>query len=506
MDPNPKRFPILSYVMSRLQSAAHKSATEDDIEAANPASASPVEMELVERMPHLVHRDLLASMSTAISDVAQNRSVLQSLGERPDHEALDAARSHIAEIDATLTRQLDDIDGAPRSSYAEREQCRAKADADKLPYNTVLKLNEMHEAYESLLKEAEERLEMIYSSTSSGYDLAKQEEKEDDGDQLNEEVIAILQEASVNCVERVKISGQQLRFLPEAFGRIRGLVSLDISNNQLEAIPDAIAGLELLQELQLSSNLLVSLPDSIGLLLNMKILDVSNNKLKALPDSISHCSSLLELNASYNELTYLPTNIGYELVNLQKLWIYLNKLRSLPASICEMRSLRLLDAHFNELRGLPYAIGKLTNLEYLNLSSNFSDLKVLPPTFGDLINLVELDFSNNQIHALPDSFGRLDSLSKLNLDQNPLVIPPIEVVNQGVEAVKLYMSKRWMDILLLEEKENNQVMENPESITGWLTRSTSWLNNFVAGVSVSVAEYLGGGEKSYRDPCLDQQL
>ncbi|KAK8949892.1 hypothetical protein KSP40_PGU004214 [Platanthera guangdongensis] len=129
-----------------------------------------------------------------------------------DDEALDAARSHIAEIDATLTRKLDDIDGAPRSSYAERErECRAKADADKLPYNTVLKLNEMHEAYESLLKEAEVRLEMIYSSTSSGYDLAKHEEKEDDGDQLNEEVIAILQEASVNCVERVKISGQQLR-------------------------------------------------------------------------------------------------------------------------------------------------------------------------------------------------------------------------------------------------------------------------------------------------------
>lgn len=449
-------------------------------------------------MPHLVHRDLLASMSSAVSDVAQTRSVLQSLGERPDHEALDAARSQIAEIDAALKHQFDDAE-------SERE-VRAKAEAEKLPYITLLKLNEMHEAYESLLKEAEERLEKIYGSSSAVYDLTKQAEKEDEGEQLNEEVIAILQEATVKCVERVKISGQQIRFLPETFGRIRGLVSLDISNNRLEAIPDAIAGLELLQELQLSSNLLVSLPDSIGLLVNMKILDVSNNKLKALPDSISHCRSLLELNASYNELTYLPTNIGYELLNLQKLWIYLNKLRSLPTSICEMRSLRLLDAHFNQLHGLPYAIGKLTNLEYLNLSSNFSDLKDLPPTFGDLINLVELDVSNNQIHALPDSFGHLDNLSKLNLDQNPLVIPPMEVVYQGVEAVKLYMSKRWLDIQLLEEQENNQVMESPESSTGWLTRSTSWLNNFVAGVSGSVVEYLGGGEKPYRDPCLDQQL
>lgn len=190
---------------------------------------------------------------------------------------------------------------------------------------------------------------------------------------------------------------------------------------------------------------------------------------------------------------------------MQKLWIYLNKLRYLPTSICEMRSLRLLDAHFNELHGLPYAIGKLINLEILNLSSNFSDLKELPTTFGDLINLMELDISNNQIHALPDSFYRLDNLSKLCLDENPLVIPPMEIVSQGLEAVKLYMSKRRLDILL-EEERRSQMVESPRENAGWLTRSTSWLNNFVAGVSGTVAEYIGAGEKSYRDPCLDQQL
>ena len=91
--------------------------------------------------------------------------------------------------------------------------------------------------------------------------------------------------------------------------------------------------------------------------------------------------SLVELDAGFNSLTYLPTNIGYELLNLQKLMIQLNKIRSLPSSVCEMKSLRYLDAHFNELRGLPIAIGKLTNLEVLNLSSNFSDLRELPETY-----------------------------------------------------------------------------------------------------------------------------
>jgi Leucine-rich repeat (LRR) protein len=224
--------------------------------------------------------------------------------------------------------------------------------------------------------------------------------------------------------------------------------------------------------------------------------------------------SLVELDASFNSLTYLPTNIGYELQNLQKLLVGLNKIRSFPSSICEMKSLRYLDARFNELHGLPLAIGKLTSLEVINLSNNFSDLKELPETFGDLSSLRELDLSNNQIHALPDTFGRLDSLIKLNLEQNPIELPPMEVVNEGVQAIKSYMTERWLDILAEEEKK--KIHESQEGQSGWLNRSTSWLKN----VSENVTEYIGSTmspktPKSPRTPrtprtpkdnFLDQQL
>jgi Leucine-rich repeat (LRR) protein len=195
-----------------------------------------------------------------------------------------------------------------------------------------------------------------------------------------------------------------------------------------------------------------------------------------------NCRSLVELDASYNTLTYLPTNIGYELVNLRKLWVHMNKLRSLPSSVCEMASLSLLDAHFNEFCGLPSAFGRLSSLEILDLSSNFSDLKELPASFGDLLNLHELDLSNNQIHALPDSFGLLDKLEKLNLEQNPLgIMPPSYVMGKGVDAVKEYMSKRWLDILLEEEQKCIAAETPQESSTpkAWLDRSVSW----VSGVS-----------------------
>lgn len=210
--------------------------------------------------------------------------------------------------------------------------------------------------------------------------------------------------------------------------------------------------------------------------------------------------SLMELDASFNSLKYLPTNIGYELVNLQKLLIQLNKIRSLPSSVCEMKSLRHLDAHFNELKGLPIAIGKLTNLEFLNLSSNFSDLKELPETFGDLIGLRELDLSNNQIHALPNTFGRLDHLTKLNLDQNPLEVPPMDIAIQGVQAVKSFMVHRLIDIMAEEEmKTNHELQEQGQN--GWLDRSTSWLKN----VSENVTEMIMS-PRTPKDAYLDQQL
>ncbi|KAL6650902.1 hypothetical protein ACP70R_009827 [Stipagrostis hirtigluma subsp. patula] len=511
MDPAPQTHPILSYVLSRIPtlSKAKPSSSSPgggggdfDIEQPpvhTPSPRTPTsagEFELVERMPGLRHPSVLRAMTRAVADVSAARSALEVLGPRSDHELVDSSRAIIAAAEA----------GDSRVPEADLEACRA-----------VVRLEEMHDSYEALLQEAEGRLEMVYRSAMEGKDLddeAAEEGRKDGpaavegaegGDAVvQEEVIAVLKQAEDGKpVESVSLVDRQLRHLPEAFGRIQGLRVLDVSRNQLEVIPDAIGGLDHLEELRLAANALVSLPDSIGLLSNLKILNVSSNRLRALPDSILKCRLLVELDASYNGLTYLPTNIGHELVHLQKLWVHMNKLRSLPSSICEMTSLYLLDAHFNELSGLPSAFGKLSSLEILNLSSNFSDLKDLPASFGDLLNLRELDLSNNQIHALPDTFGRLEKLEKLNLEQNPLTVPPMDIVNKGVDAVKEYMTKRLLDILLEEERKRLAAATPQESSTpkAWLSRSVSW----VSDVSGSLVGYLGGNNKSEKDAYLDQQ-
>ncbi|KAK4427088.1 Plant intracellular Ras-group-related LRR protein 1 [Sesamum alatum] len=496
MDPNPTHFPILSYVMAKLPTITRTfstAAAEFDVENPPEPEPKPPEpyFELSEKMPHLKNPKLISAMRRAVKDVAQTRSILQTLGTRPDHETVDTARYKLSE-------------------YDQSKPVSEELVAEYKNYKAVIALDEMHEAYERMVSAAEKRLERFYEAALAGVDLAEAEKEVNsvkDPEEVNEEVVGILKAAELGQgIPRVDLSGRRLRILPEQFGRMKSLIVLNLAHNQLEAIPDSIAGLENLEELNLSANLLESLPDSIGLLLKLKILDVSGNKIVALPDSIVHCRSLEELDAGFNKLTYLPTNMGFELVNLKRLSIHLNRIRYLPTSIGNLKSLRLLDIHFNELHGLPPSIRGLTSLEILNLSSNFNDLTELPDTISELINLKELDLSNNQIHALPDNFGRLVNLTKLKLDENPLEIPPKKVVAAGVDAIRAYMTKRWDDILMEEEEKRKKEAEEQEEDDSLLARGTTWLNSMVSVVSGTVSGYLGGFGRSDADRHLNQEF
>lgn len=154
------------------------------------------------------------------------------------------------------------------------------------------------------------------------------------------------------------------------------------------------------------------------------------------------CRSLEEVNANFNQLNKLPDTIGFELTNLKKLHVNSNKLVFLPSSTSHLTALRVLDARLNCLRLLPNDLENLTNLQVLNVSQNFQYLETLPYSIGLLINLVELDVSYNKIKSLPDSMGCLRKLQKLSVEGNPLSSPPMEVMEQGLHAVREYLSEK----------------------------------------------------------------
>ncbi|KAK4784438.1 hypothetical protein SAY86_018806 [Trapa natans] len=463
--PNPIKFPLLAYALSQTDPNSYPFLPPD------------ISRDLMTRLPHLTNPKVVSSLTQSIPEnVGRIQTLLAALGSRPDPSAVAAARSRLSQLG----------EGSPEAGI----------------YSAVIRVDDMHAEHEGQLRDAEERL-------VEAYRLAVEEEVEK-AEVVDEEVVRILGEAECEAaamaVERVELSGRRLRLFPDAFGKLGGLVVLNLSNNELEMIPDAIAGLKNLQELDVSVNLLRSLPDSIGLLLNLKVLNLSGNKLNALPESISWCSSLKELDVSFNNLSTLPGNIGFGLSSLERLSISLNKIHLLPPSICQVRSLRYIDAHFNQLRGLPTAIGKLTSLEILNISSNFSDMTELPDSFSDLVSLRELDISNNQIRALPDSFFRLQGLTKLNLEQNPLMVPPLDVALKGADAVRGFMRKRWEDRIAEEQERSAMEASRQQAAqSGWIGWGSSMLSGLVSGLSQGISGYLQDGNSS-RDSYLDQQL
>ncbi|XP_073051454.1 plant intracellular Ras-group-related LRR protein 6-like [Primulina eburnea] len=241
-------------------------------------------------------------------------------------------------------------------------------------------------------------------------------------------------------LEIVDLSGMCLDALPKPPMNLANICKLDLSNNNLQNIPESLtARLLNVVTLDVRSNQLKTLPNSIGCLSKLKVLNVSGNLLHSLPRTIENCRSLEEINANFNKLTQLPDTIGFELLNLRKLSINSNKIILLPHSISHLTNLQTLDARLNCLRSLPDDLENLVNLKILNVSQNFQYLTTLPYSIGLLMSLVELDVSYNKITRLPESMGCLKKLQKLSVEGNSLVSPPMDVIEQGLQAVKGYL-------------------------------------------------------------------
>lgn len=119
-----------------------------------------------------------------------------------------------------------------RSHLAEKErQCREEAEKEKNHYKAIIAHDELHEAYEKMLKEAEEKLVRMYEKAT----VDNESQAEGVIEEVNEEVVGVLRDGmGSGALERVDLSGRRLRILPEAFGKIQSLVVLNLSKNQLE--------------------------------------------------------------------------------------------------------------------------------------------------------------------------------------------------------------------------------------------------------------------------------
>ena len=122
----------------------------------------------------------------------------------------------------------------------------------------------------------------------------------------------------------------------------------------------------------------------------------------------------------------IPKEIG-KLINLQSLNLTFNKLSGkIPKEIGKLTNLKALSLCNNQLSGeIPKEIGKLINLRCLSLSNNKLTGEI-PKEIGKLINLEWLYLNDNKLTGeIPKEIGKLINLEWLYLYNNLLsgVIP-----------------------------------------------------------------------------------
>ncbi|MGQ8338578.1 COR domain-containing protein [Sunxiuqinia sp. A32] len=178
-------------------------------------------------------------------------------------------------------------------------------------------------------------------------------------------------------------------------------------------------------------------------------LDLSNLEIEIIPEEVFNISNVTHLNLSDNHIKVIPSKI----CNLKKIEILdlsCNDLTELPNEIYKLISLKELYLYGNHLFNLPETIGKLTNLRKLGVRKN--QLKVLPESIGDLINIEGIDISDNSLTELPISIAFLPKLKELILKFNPFQVPSIEIISQGLPAIKNYfISLKYSEGIRLNE-------------------------------------------------------
>ncbi|XP_061379143.1 leucine-rich repeat and calponin homology domain-containing protein isoform X2 [Danaus plexippus] len=176
-------------------------------------------------------------------------------------------------------------------------------------------------------------------------------------------------------LEKLLLSQNIIRSIPDSVGGLQSLTYLDLSSNQLTELPREVC-LMPLQVLLLQDNLLTSLPKEIGKMTSLAELDASNNKITQVPMTLGDCTGLRCLDLSNNQLGLLPLQITY--LRLEHLDVSCNCISSLPLELRNMTTIITLNLDNNPLVSPPTTIcmrGRVHIFKYLENMSNKDTLQ-----------------------------------------------------------------------------------------------------------------------------------
>lgn len=282
-----------------------------------------------------------------------------------------------------------------------------------------------------------------------------------------ERILTKIREAQLKKLTKLDLSAgygagesKKLSAIPPEVFELEHLEELDLTNNNIKNIPDSITNLHNLTTLDLTGNGLTVLPEAVTKLHGLKTLNLWNNALDELPESISEMEQLVTLQLWRNRLTSLPTSL-YELKNLESLNLGYNHIRTLSPLLTRLKKLTSLWLPSNpldsaqdwdwigsltdlthlglgicNLKEVPRYIRELTQLTYLNLVHN--EITSLPDFLYELKRLEVLELQANPIKELSPRILELENLRRIELGDVPLEVPPSEIAEKGIDAIREY--------------------------------------------------------------------
>ena len=149
--------------------------------------------------------------------------------------------------------------------------------------------------------------------------------------------------------------------MPEWYGRLTRLRTLDLGHNRLTAVPD-LSALTQLEILYLHENALTALP---ALPPSLTYLNISENPLETV--ALGELPALIELRMLDLGLSRFP---DVALPALRELHLRRNAFTAIPEVVRSFTELRLIDLRANQLTSVPDWIAELPRLEKLDLRWN----------------------------------------------------------------------------------------------------------------------------------------
>ncbi len=115
------------------------------------------------------------------------------------------------------------------------------------------------------------------------------------------------------------------------------------------------------------------------------------------------------------------------------------QLEELPVTIGRLQNLQILNLCNNRLTGLPSELGLLKKLHTLNLGLN--QLEDLPASIGALKELRNIGLSDNRFTRVPGCLLKLNKLETVNMERNPILMKQAPSQESTAGTERLYLVK-----------------------------------------------------------------